>query len=149
MWTCPNCGRTFKNTNQNHFCNAITDTIDSYINLASEEQREVLQRVRATIGEAAPDASEKMSWKMPTFWQGENIIQFASFKNHMGLYPGPDAVAAFADQLEALEFKFSKGAIQIPWSKPMPYELITEITKYCVRQALLKKEQNEQKKSKS
>ena len=123
MWKCPNCNREFKNTNQSHYCNAVADTIDSYIEHAPEEHREVLRHVRVTIKAAAPDATEKLSWKMPTFWQVKNLIQFAVHKQHLGLYPGPEAVGAFAEQLDNEGLKHSKGAIQIPWDKPMPYEL--------------------------
>ena len=132
MWKCPNCNREFKNTNQNHYCKAVADTIDSYIEHAPEEHREVLQRVRETIKAAAPDATEKLSWKMPTFWQGRNLIQFAAHKQHLGLYPGPEAVGAFAEQLDNEDLKHSKGAIKIPWDKPIPYELIAEIARYQV-----------------
>ena len=99
-----------------------------------------MRRVRETIRAAAPDSTEKMSWQMPTFWQGENLIHFAVFKNHLGLYPGEDGVAAFAKRLEDEGCKFSKGAIQIPWSKPMPYELIADIARYRVQKAKRKGE---------
>ena len=66
---------------------------------------------------------------MPTFWKGRNIIHFAAAKKHIGLYPGPDAIGEFADQLA--EYKTSKGAIQFPNNKPMPLDLITAIAKWC------------------
>jgi len=131
MWKCPKCNREFSNTNQSHYC-VTSDNINEYINNAPEEHRETLLRVRETIRAAAPEAEERMSWKMPTFWQGKNLIQFAVHKNHLGLYPGPDAVEAFADRLTAAGTTFSKGAIQIPWAVSMPYDLISEITRYNI-----------------
>ena len=72
---------------------------------------------------------EKISWSMPTYWKGRNLIQFAASKRHIGLYPGPEAVEAFADSLK--DYKTSKGAIQLPYSKPLPLELIAEIAAWC------------------
>ena len=66
---------------------------------------------------------------MPTYWKKHNLIQFAAFKKHIGLYPGPEAVEAFADKLQ--DYKTSKGAIQIPYDKPLPLELIAQIAKWC------------------
>lgn len=131
MWTCDKCGREFKNRDQHHFC-TTPSAIDEYILETPEETRETLFRVREVIREAAPNATEKISWRMPTFWQKENLIHFAAFKKHLGLYPGDEAVAAFADRLTAAGYAFSKGAIQLPWDKPIPYELIAEITRYRV-----------------
>jgi len=134
MWKCPKCGRDFKNTNQNHYCEYSSDTIDGYIEHAPEEHREILQRVRETIHASAPEATEKLSWKMPTFWQGKNLIQFAVHKNHLGLYPGPEAVNFFAERLDEMGLKHNKGVVQIPWSMPIPYDLISEITHFCAGQ---------------
>ena len=135
MWICPDCGRAFKNTNQSHYCACAPASIDGYIAQAPEEHREILRRVKETIRSAAPECTEKISWDMPTFWQGENLIHFAAFKNHLGLYPGEDGVNAFSERLTAEGYTFTKGAIQIPWNRPMPYNLIAEITQYRVLQA--------------
>jgi len=131
MWTCPKCNRNFKNTNQSHYCGDL-NTIDEYIEDSPEEHREILRCVRETIRAVMPEATEKLSWKMPTFWQGKNIIQFAVHKQHLGLYPGSEAVNIFAGQLDELGLKHSKGAIQFPWSKPMPYELVEAIARHCI-----------------
>jgi len=134
MWICPKCGRDFKNTNQSHYCSLKPADIDEYIAQAPEERREILQRVRQTIREAAPGCTEKISWDMPAFYQGENLIHFAAFKNHLGLFPGEDGVNAFARRLHDEGYKFNKGTIQLPWNKPMPYELIADITRYRAAQ---------------
>lgn len=129
MWQCPKCGRKFKNTEQSHYCGKI-ETIDQYISEQEEEVQAILNKIRETIREAAPSAKEKMSWQMPTFWQGENIIHFAAFKKHIGIYPGGEATEFFAERLK--DYKFSKGAIQLPLNKEIPYGLIKEITEWRV-----------------
>ncbi|MCL2562592.1 MAG: DUF1801 domain-containing protein [Oscillospiraceae bacterium] len=125
MWTCPKCGREFKNTNQNHFCGEI-DTIDAYIAEQAEDVREILSQVRAVIREAAPEATEKLAWKMPTFWQEKNVIQFAAHKKHLGLYPGDLTGSPFA------EYQSSKGTIQIPYDK-IDLDLIADVTRWRVK----------------
>ena len=135
MWSCPKCGREFKNTNQSHYCAYKPDTIDDYIKQSPPEHQEVLQKIRQTVKEVAPDSLEKITWSMPTFFQGENLLQFAVHKKHLGLYPGVEAVVKFSKKLDKLGFFYSKGSIQLPWSKPFPYELLTEITEFRVKQA--------------
>jgi len=129
MWTCPKCGRTFKKTEQSHYCGKAPSTIEEYILSQPEEVQDRLRLVNATIKNSIPDAREKISWSMPTYWKGRNLIQFAASKKHIGLYPGPEAVEAFVDHLK--EYKTSKGTIQLPYSKPLPLELIGEIAKWC------------------
>ena len=93
MWKCPKCGRSFKNEKQHHFCSEAPKTIDEYILMQDENRREQLEQVRKAIAGSLPDATEKISWSMPTFWDGHNIIHFAAAKKHIGLYPGAEAVA--------------------------------------------------------
>lgn len=133
MWICPDCKREFENTNQQHFCTNKPETIDEYIAQQPEEVQEILKEVRSTIKSILPDAQERMTWGMPTFWDKHNIIHFASFKKHLGIYPGPDAIIYFAEELK--EYKTSKGAIQLPYSKPIPLPLIAKITKCCCETA--------------
>ena len=131
MWKCPKCGRSFKNENQHHFCGASPATIDEYINSQDEVIRDQLQCVREAIRDELPNATEKISWSMPTYWQGHNIIHFAAQKKHIGLYPGPEAVERFADKLEEAGCKYSKGSIQIPYSDELPLDLISAIAAWC------------------
>ncbi|HHT91841.1 MAG TPA: hypothetical protein GXZ68_12845 [Firmicutes bacterium] len=91
----------------------------------------LLQSIRETIRAAAPEAVEKISWQMPTFWQGENLIHFAAFKKHIGLYPGGEATTEFADRLA--DYRTSKGAIQLPYNKPVDYELIADIVRWRLK----------------
>ena len=129
MWKCDKCGKEFKNTNQDHYCGEKPKTIDDYISMQSEELWSLLNQIRNTIREALPYAEERISWSMPTYWYKQNIIHFAAFKKHIGLYPGDKAVEHFSEKLT--EYKTSKGAVQFPYSKPLPLELITEIAKWC------------------
>lgn len=129
MWTCPKCGRSFKNQNQDHFCGKAAETIDAYILEQPEDIRKYLSQMRGILQAALPDAQERISWSMPTYWNQHNIVHFAGFKKHVGFYPGPQAIEMFGERLK--EYKTSKGAIQFPYNKPLPAELITEIAKWC------------------
>ena len=132
MWKCPRCGKEFKNTNQNHSCGNKPANIDEYIATQSEDLQPILIKVRETIRTVAPDASERISWQMPTFWQGENLIHFCAHKNHLGIHPG--ALDRFPSELteRLAAYKTSKGAIQFPYDKPIDYELIADITRWRV-----------------
>ena len=131
MWKCPKCGRTFKNVNQDHYCGKAPETVDEYILAQEEGIRDKLQRVRSVLKRELPDATEKISWSMPTYWKGHNIIHFAASKKHIGLYPGPEAVAQFAEKLDRAGCAYSKGAIRIPYSDELPLSLIAEIAAWC------------------
>ena len=129
MWACPKCGRNFRNINQNHYCGKAPETIEEYILEQPEEVQPVLRHLQETIREAIPNAKEKISWSMPTFWKGRSLIQFAASQKHIGLYPGPEAVEVFADRLAL--FPTSKGTIRLPLNQPMPLELIADIARWC------------------
>lgn len=131
-WKCPKCGRTFKHTNQDHYCGEAPVTINEYIERQPEQVRPYLKQINETIKAAIPDTMEKISWSMPTYWKKRNLIQFAAFKKHIGLYPGPEAVQAFADRLK--DYKTSKGAIQLSYDKPLPIELVAEIARWCEKE---------------
>ena len=96
-----------------------------------EEVRPYLNQVNEAIRAGLPEAKEKISWSMPTYWKGKNLIQFAVFQKHIGLYPGPEAVEAFAQQLEGYET--SKGTIRLPLDWPLPLETIAELGRWCLR----------------
>lgn len=129
MWKCDKCGREFKNLNQNHFCDEVVNSIDAYIAEQSDDIQPLLHQVRDTLRAELPDAQERISWRMPTYWRKHSIIHFAAFKKHIGLYPGDKAMEHFADRLT--EYKTSKGAVQFPYSKPLPLDLIAEIAQWC------------------
>ena len=129
MWTCPKCGKELKNESQNHFC-VTPGSVDEYIAGQPAELQPILLKVRDVIREAAPDATEKIAWQMPTYWQGENLIHFCAQKKHLGIHPGYVDRLPFADRL--VGYKTSKGAIQFPYNKPIDYELIADITRWRV-----------------
>ena len=72
-WKCPNCGRVFSRKDQAHYCGK-PKTVDEYIAAQEEDVRSRLEEVRAVIREAIPDAEERISWSMPTYWKGRNLI---------------------------------------------------------------------------
>lgn len=113
--------------------------INEYIAAQDADRRATLQKVRDTIRAVAPDAIEKISYQMPTFWQGENLIHFATFKDHLSIFPGGDASGVFADRLTVKGIDYNKGTIRFPWSKPIDYELIADIARWRVEQAKARK----------
>lgn len=130
-WVCPRCGRSFSHKDADHYCADAPATIDEYIARQPESAQPRLRQLRDLLRATLPDAQERMSWQMPTFWKGRNLIHFACFKKHIGLYPGPEAVTHFAEALSP--YKCSKGAIQLPLDQPLPLELIEEIARWCAR----------------
>lgn len=103
-------------------------TIDEYILQFSPHVQAILKKLKNVIKEAAPQAQEKISWKMPTFVLEGNLVHFAAFKNHIGFYPGPSGIEAFKSELS--NYKGAKGSVQFPLDKPLPYELIGAIVKF-------------------
>lgn len=111
-------------------------TIDEYIAAFPQDIQQILQQVRATIKEAAPEAKETISYAMPAFTFHGNLIYFAGYKNHIGLYPTPAGIDEFKDDLS--RYKGAKGSVQFPLDEPMPLDLITRITKFLVKRNLEK-----------
>ena len=104
--------------------------VGAYIAQFPPDVQERLQALRAAIREAAPDAAEKISYRMPTYHQHGNVVHFAAFKDHISLFPGSFGVTAFAHRLAA--YKTSKGTIQFPYGKPLPLDLVKAIVRYRV-----------------
>ena len=105
------------------------DDINEYIAQFPKETQKVLEQIRAAIKKVIPDAEETISYAMPTFkLNKEYIIYFAGYKKHVSLYPAPRGVEAFKEILAG--YKGGKGTVQFPLDKPIPYALITRITKY-------------------
>ncbi|MGX7150399.1 iron chaperone [Enterococcus ureasiticus] len=99
--------------------------IEKYISNTPEDRHAKLQQLYTIIKQLIPEATEKMSYGMPTFYLNGNLVHFANAKNHIGFYPAPSAIEAF--KLELAEFKTSKGAIQFPLDQELPVDLIKKI----------------------
>ena len=127
-WKCPKCGREFSKQGQSHYCEK-PQTIDEYIAVQDEAVRPKLNDVRAILRSALPDAQERISWSMPTYWKGQNLIHFAASKKHIGIYPGGEATTVFAEELAGIDV--SKGTIRLPYDKELPAELIKKIAVWC------------------
>ena len=109
-------------------------SIDEYIATFPEEIQKILKELRATIKVHAPDAEEKFSYGMPTFFLNGNLVHFAAFKTHIGFYPTPSGIEAFKDELSI--YKGAKGSVQFPIDKPLPLKLIGKIVKFRVTENL-------------
>ena len=127
-WKCPKCGREFSRQNQDHYC-VKPKNIDEYIAAQDESIQPRLNDIRSVLRAALPEAEERISWSMPTYWKGRNIIHFAASKKHLGIYPGDEAVAVFEEELA--DYDVSKGTIRIPYDKELPAELIKKIAEWC------------------
>ncbi|GGF23757.1 iron chaperone [Flavobacterium limi] len=110
--------------------------IDEYIGGFPNDVQEILEKVRMTIQEAAPDAKEKISYSMPAFEQNGIVVYFAAYKNHIGLYALPTGHEKFREELS--KYKSGKGSVQFPLKLPIPFDLITKIVKFRVQENLEK-----------
>ncbi len=113
-------------------------TIDAYIAQFPESVQRKLQTLRIAIHEEAPLAVEKISYQMPTFYFRGNLIHFAAFQHHIGLYPLPETLEAFAKDLAP--YKQGKGSVQFPLDQELPLEVIRHIVRFRLAEALKKKE---------
>ena len=107
-------------------------SITEYINAAPKEARKKLREMRACIRKSAPGAKESLKWGMPAFSYRRILVVFAAFKHHIGFYPTPAAVKAFADELSG--YATASASIQFPLERPLPLSLISKITAFRVRE---------------
>lgn len=107
-------------------------TIDDYISGFPEGTQLILEQVRATIRQVAPEAKEDIKYAMPTFVLNGNLVHFAAYKNHIGFYPAPMGIASFQKELSI--YKGGKGSVQFPIDQPMPLDLIARIVAFRVVQ---------------
>ncbi len=115
------------------FSTPITD----YILQFPPSVQEKLNLMRNAILEIAPEATEKISYGIPTFYLKGNLVHFAGYKHHIGFYPGADGIATFASDLSP--YKLSKGTVQFPLDQPLPLELVKRITAFRKAQNLAEK----------
>ncbi len=109
-----------------------TTNVDDYISAFPEGTRQLLELLRKTIRDAAPGATEKISYQMPTFFLNGNLVHFAAQKTHIGFYPAPSGIEFAKDKLTGYEY--SKGAIRFPFNQPLPLELISSIVRFRVQE---------------
>jgi uncharacterized protein YdhG (YjbR/CyaY superfamily) len=112
--------------------------VDAYIASFPEETQAKLRELRAVIRAAAPEAEEKISYQMPTFYEKGNLVYYAGWKKHIGFYAIPSANEAFANELAA--YTVSKGAVQFPLDQPLPVDLITRMVRFRVAENLARAE---------
>ena len=108
------------------------NAIDEYIGRFPEDVQEILRNIRLCIKEAVPEAAEKMSYGMPTFYLNGNLVHFAAWKGHIGFYPQPKGIEAFGKELA--KYEKTKGTIKFPLDEPIPYQLIQRIAVYRAQQ---------------
>jgi len=106
--------------------------IDEYIAGFPSAVQEILQKIRITIRNAAPEAEETISYKMPTFTLQGNLVHFAAYKKHIGFYPAPNGNEEFKEELE--KYGAGKGTLQFPYEQPIPFTLISRIVKLRVQE---------------
>lgn len=105
-------------------------SISAFIQLFPNDVQNKLESIRALVKSLAPEAIEAISYGIPTFKLNGNLIHFAAYKNHIGLYPGADGIAHFAHKFS--KYTYSKGTVQFPLDEPLPIELIQEIVQYRI-----------------
>jgi len=110
------------------------ESIDQYIATFPEGIQKILQKLRQTIKDAAPNAQEAISYQIPTFKLNGNLVHFAAYKNHIAFYPTSSAIKEFEKEIS--HYKTSKGTIQFPINEPLPFDLIERIVNFRVKENL-------------
>jgi uncharacterized protein YdhG (YjbR/CyaY superfamily) len=118
--------------------------IDEYIAGFPEDVQEILEKVRLTIRKAAPEAEETIKYQIPTFTLKGNLVHFAAYKKHIGFYPAPSGIEKFKKELSTYEG--AKGSVKFPLDKPIPYDLISQIVTFRVKENLQRVEVKRKKK---
>ena len=122
-------------------------TMDEYINTFPDDIRRILNELRQTIREAAPEAEETINYQIPTFSLNGNLVHFAAFEHHIGFYPTPSGMEAFKKELSG--YKGAKGSVQFPIDQPLPLFLIRRIVEFRVKENLKKKQKKKSSGKKS
>ena len=110
----------------------VPETVDQYIAAFPSDVKKRMQQLRKTIKAAAPKADELISYQMPGYKYFGMLVYFAAFKNHIGFYPGAGGILEFYKKLSS--FKSAKGSVQFPHDRPIPYDIISKIVKFRVKQ---------------
>jgi uncharacterized protein YdhG (YjbR/CyaY superfamily) len=113
-------------------------TMDEYVAQFPKNVRDVWEELRRVMRESAPEAEETISYGIPTFdLNGKHLVHFAAYKNHVGFYPTSSGIKAFKKELSP--FNTSKGTVQFPLDKPIPFDLVKKIVKFRVKEIESKK----------
>jgi uncharacterized protein YdhG (YjbR/CyaY superfamily) len=118
--------------------------INEYIAGFPVEIQVILEKIRAVVREAAPEAEEAIKYQMPTFVLHGNLVHFAAFKNHIGFYPTPSGTETFREALAP--YAGAKGSVRFPLDQPVPYDLIAAIVRFRVEENVAKAESKKGKK---
>jgi len=110
----------------------VPETVDQYIAAFPADVKTRMQQIRKTIKAAAPKADELISYQMPGYKYFGMLVYFAAFKNHIGFYPGAGGILEFYKKLSS--FKSAKGSVQFPHDRPIPYDIISKIVEFRVKQ---------------
>lgn len=122
----------------------VPKDIDEYIAGFPPDVQDILEKIRVTIRQAAPDAEEKISYQIPTFFLKGNLVHFAAFKKHIGFYPTSTGIEKFKDELSVYEG--GRGSVKFPLDRPMPFGLISKIVEFRVKENLERAEARAKKK---
>ena len=125
----------------------IPKDIDEYIASFPKDIQVILEKLRTTIRKAAPDAAEIISYQIPTFTLKGNLVHFAAYKKHIGFYPTPTGIEVFKKELSAYEG--AKGSVRFPLDKPIPFNLISKIVRFRVKENLERAKAKMKKKNKN
>ena len=106
--------------------------IDRYIAEFPFEIQKILEKIREIVREKAPEAVETINYQIPTFKLNGNLVHFAAYKKHIGFYPTPSAIKKFKKELS--DFEIAKGSVKFPLNKPIPYDLISKIVEFRVKE---------------
>ena len=107
-------------------------TIDEYIKAFPDDVQRILEKMRKTIRDAAPEAAEAISYQIPTFKLNGALVYFAAFKNHIGFYPTSSGIKQFKKELS--RYQGGKGSVQFPIEKPIPYDLVKKIVIFRMKE---------------
>lgn len=125
MWVCEKCGRTFKRTNQGHYCGKAPESVDAYIALQASQTQAHVTELRRIIQRCVPDAAERIAWSMPMYQKDGQSISFAACKAHISLYVGMDVLERLKPQL--CQFTIRKNAVYLLYDRPLPADVIEAI----------------------
>lgn len=120
------------------------ETVDQYIAGFPAEVQAILQELRRVVASAAPAAEECISYQIPTFKLHGNLVHFAGYNNHIGLYPAPSGISRFEERIAS--YKHAKGSLRFPLDKPIPYDLVAEIVQFRVKENVRKAADNKSSK---